>query len=229
MIPLLLFFLQLIIIFLLAKSFSKNFYKFWFLLTKSNSFAFWMTSIFLLPGTLLHELSHWLMAEIMQVPTGELNIIPKREKEAKYSQLGSMQIAKTDPFRRTLIGIAPFITGMSLITILIQYFPDISQVKENLLLFIILLLAILIIQNTMFSSKKDLQAAFVPVAFFLILAFLFWWFEIPIHQKIVEFVNNSVTKLNSVFIIIIGIDIVLLLLVKVLTLTFGKILKRKIV
>src|SRR3989338_10542220 len=73
----------------------------------------------LLPGIFLHELAHILMAEILQVPTGELKLTP--EIKDGHLTLGSAQIALTDPLRLTLIGIAPFLAGTAVLWTLIHF------------------------------------------------------------------------------------------------------------
>src|SRR3989338_5643040 len=71
----------------------------------------------LLPGIFLHEFSHILMAELLRVKTGELRLKP--EISEGQLRLGSAQIASTDPLRLTLIGVAPFITGV--LTLLLTF------------------------------------------------------------------------------------------------------------
>jgi len=75
----------------------------------------------LLPGIFLHEFSHILMAEILRVKTGELKLKP--EIVNGHLTLGSAQIALTDPFRLTLIGIAPFIAGTASLWLLLNLVP----------------------------------------------------------------------------------------------------------
>ena len=164
MINLLLFIFQLIILFLLARSFSKHFFRFWFILTKSKIWSIRLMSVFLLPGTLIHELSHWLVAEILQVPTGKMSLMPE-VVDGSGVKLGSVQIARTDVFRRTLIGLAPLLIGLVLIGLLVLVIPsDVLACRDwNCGLGIVLpLVGVFLVSNTMFSSKKDLEAAFVP-------------------------------------------------------------------
>ena len=116
----LLFIILLSIIFLVSRSFSKNLYAFFFLITSSKTWALRLTALFLIPGTTLHELSHWFTAELLQVATGKIELWPKAD-EASGIKMGSVQIAKVDVFRRTIIGIAPLISGITLLTLVLSF------------------------------------------------------------------------------------------------------------
>jgi len=77
-------------------------------------------TILMLPGTIIHELSHWLVAEILQVRTGRITILPEwgdEEEGAKEQRLGSVETVNTDPIRGFLIGLAPFITGTAILMV----------------------------------------------------------------------------------------------------------------
>jgi hypothetical protein len=63
----------------------------------------------LLPGVLLHELSHWLMAKLLGVPTGRLRLTPT--VQGKQVVLGSVEVKRTDALRDSLVGLAPFLAG----------------------------------------------------------------------------------------------------------------------
>ena len=127
-------------------------------LTRSRSIAITILTIILFPGTVIHELSHLFTAQILGVQTGKLTLAPE-SIEGEDVQSGSVQIAVSDPFRRTLIGIAPTITGVISLSILSWY---LSQ-TQMLIIWIALLYLILTISNTMFTSKEDLKGV-LPVA-----------------------------------------------------------------
>ena len=132
-------------------------------LTHSRTISITILTIILFPGTVIHELSHLFTAEVLGVHTGTLNLAPE-SIEGEEVQSGSVQVAVTDPFRRTLIGIAPTITGMVTISILSWYLSHTQQ----FIIGIALLYLILTISNTMFTSKEDLKGV-LPVAITLAL------------------------------------------------------------
>lgn len=223
-----LFTIQFFILFLLAQAFAKNFFRFWFLLTKSEIWAMRLSSVFLLPGTLIHELSHWLVAELVQVRTGDINLMPKYE-EGEGIKLGSVKIARSDVFRRTLIGIAPVIVGLILIVSLASLLP--SPIWSGFVIIpdLLIIMVIFLISNTMFSSKKDMEVAFVPFVMLVIFAITFWWFDWSLPEKFLMFSGEILIKLNGAFAVTIFIDGLFLLIVKVLISFFGKILRRRII
>lgn len=79
------------------------------LLTGDQEIALWLYAIVLLPGVLLHELSHALLARVTGVKIGRISFLPKRA--GKRIQLGFVPVQETDFFRASLIGIAPLLTG----------------------------------------------------------------------------------------------------------------------
>ena len=132
-------------------------------LTRSRSIAITILTIILFPGTVIHELSHLFTAEILGVHTGKLTLAPE---SIEAGESGSGQVAVTDPFRRSLIGIAPTITGMITLSILSWYLStqmyQVSGIKYQVLIVSIIYL-IFTISNTMFTSKEDLKGV-LPVA-----------------------------------------------------------------
>jgi hypothetical protein len=72
----------------------------------------------LLPGTLVHEFSHWVMAKLLGLKTGRFRIAP--EFKGKEVILGSVEIQKTNAFADSLVGLAPFLGG-TLVLLAIGY------------------------------------------------------------------------------------------------------------
>lgn len=70
----------------------------------------------MLPGVLIHEVSHLIVATLLGVRAGGLSLRPKVQRDGL--QLGSVQVARTDAVRESLIGLAPLIGG-SLVVLLI--------------------------------------------------------------------------------------------------------------
>ncbi len=72
----------------------------------------------LLPGVFLHEVSHYVTAKLLLVPTNgiHIGITPTKKKQIS---LGSVSIRRTDPIRESLIGIAPFVVGVGAIWLIV--------------------------------------------------------------------------------------------------------------
>ena len=68
-------------------------------------------SILFLPGVLLHEFSHFLMAKLLGVRTQGFSIVPRMMPEG-YLRMGYVEVSESDIVRDSLIGAAPLIVGM---------------------------------------------------------------------------------------------------------------------
>ena len=161
-----LLFLEIVTLFLLSKRISKALPK--FLSINFLSFLF-------LPGVIIHELSHMLAAVILFVPVGDMEFAPKRSDSGL--KLGSIEIAKTDPIRRSIIGFAPVFTGLMLIIGIVYLFTSnllFLKDKESYI-FIALIAGVMYllfaISNTMFSSKADMQGT-IEILITLLIIFI---------------------------------------------------------
>ncbi|MBS1252056.1 MAG: hypothetical protein MAG451_01092 [Anaerolineales bacterium] len=70
----------------------------------------------MLPGILIHEISHLIAATLLGVKAGGLSLRPKVRRDGL--QLGSVQVARTDIVRESLIGLAPLIGGSSAVLLI---------------------------------------------------------------------------------------------------------------
>lgn len=171
-------------------------------------------AILLLPGTLIHELSHWLVAELLRVPTGKLELLPQIETNNRV-RLGSLQIAQTDPFRRTLIGLAPLFMGLTVLFLIGNQFPQIGWPPtlginlKNLALFY----GVLVVANTMFSSQKDLEVALLPTIVLILGSILVW--KLPLNFSLpftwTATFQNLLNHLNQILVVVLGLNILLLM------------------
>jgi hypothetical protein len=88
------------------------------LLTQDDQIALVVYFCLILPGVVIHELSHALVASLLGVKVRKFDIGIKRKRRGKSVSLGSVEIAQADPFRSSLIGLAPLVTG-SVVVLLI--------------------------------------------------------------------------------------------------------------
>lgn len=128
--------------------------------------------IFFLPGTFLHELSHFLMAKLLRVGVDKFNLLPTFN-ESKII-LGSVSVSQTDFIRRFIIGVAPLFFGLIMITILVFGFLN---YKENLPLwaYVLFIFLVFVISNTMFLSDKDLSGSWKFYLFLTILIMVLYF------------------------------------------------------
>jgi hypothetical protein len=87
------------------------------ILSRSPEFSIALFSIIFLPGVVLHEFSHYLVALILGVHTAHFSLIPQMLPNGRL-QLGFVETEKSDFFRDSLIGAAPLIAGGSAVALL---------------------------------------------------------------------------------------------------------------
>ncbi len=87
------------------------------ILSRSPEFTIALFSIIFLPGVILHEFSHYLLALVLGVQTARFSLIPHMLPNGRL-QLGYVETVKSDIFRDSLIGAAPLIAGGSIIALL---------------------------------------------------------------------------------------------------------------
>jgi|SRR5579885_608796 len=214
------FFLELLVLFFLSKQLTIHISRFFFRITRSRKATIYLMALLFFPGTVIHELSHFLMAHLIFVQTGEIDLWPRAEEDSV--KLGSVAIARSDPFRRFFIGTAPFLFGTALLLALL--FLAIQQHwLDTIGLLLILLYALFEIGNTMFSSKKDMEGAvelFAVLAIFTI-ALYFLGVRLPALNPSAFFANQLVTEVfqkGSIFLLVpLGLDVIIILVIKFLS------------
>ncbi|MBN2004779.1 MAG: hypothetical protein JXA21_15585 [Anaerolineae bacterium] len=87
-----------------------------FLLANDREVALWLYAILLLPGVILHEVSHAFAAAILGVNIGGIHVLPRRV--GKDIILGYVPVEQTDFVRASMIGAAPFFCGGAVIVII---------------------------------------------------------------------------------------------------------------
>jgi hypothetical protein len=93
------------------------------LITNRNGPASTVYFYLLAPGVILHEISHWLVARLLFVPTRDVALFRPQPAETRDKQggpvtLGYVEIFKTDPVRQSLIGLAPLPVGILVLLLL---------------------------------------------------------------------------------------------------------------
>lgn len=212
--------LELFLLYFLSQVLLRSLSRIVFKITKSKSIIVNIFFLFFLPGVIIHELSHFLVANLLFVRTGEIRFIPEITEDG--IKLGSVGIERTDPIRRAMIGFAPVLIGVLILLILTYYltqsfvfFESIKLITAGkILLEVYLLFAI---GNTMFSSRKDLEGAIELLIVIAIISFALYisGFRMP-FEWIGSFLNRGVEefikKINLLILIPIGIDCILYLL-----------------
>lgn len=177
-------------------------------------------SFFFLPGVVLHELSHLLFANLLLVRTGEVEFFPEiRGTEVK---MGSVAIAKTDPLRRFLVGVAPLLGGLGILLLAFFYLVEpFVWWKAALLLYIVFQ-----ITNTMFASSKDMEGAIGFGIGVFVIAALLQLVGVPLVQGVSAFifaipVNTFFMRLDMFLFLALGLDVLSLFAMQI-ALSFRK-------
>ena len=185
----LLFAVEFFVLFLLSKTLTRSLSR--FLSIQVLSFLF-------LPGVIIHELSHLLTAAILFVRVGEIEFTPKVTENGV--KLGSVEIGRCDPIRRSIIGFAPVFAGFSLILGSIYYaLQNYHTIAEwgTYVIFVILLYFVFAVSNTMFSSSKDMEGTVALIVALLIIVILLYFLGIRIPFSIFSILNS--TQLQNFF------------------------------
>jgi hypothetical protein len=111
--------LVLIPLLLLERWIHRHLQGLWLLIFRNADIALIVYSLIMLPGVMLHEGSHWVMATLLLVRTRRFSIVPERMADGTL-RLGYVETARVDFVREALVGAAPLIFG-SLVIVLVGY------------------------------------------------------------------------------------------------------------
>lgn len=152
------FLLELLVLFFSGKYISTNLYLLFQRLLRSRRIPVYLVSSFFFPGVLIHELSHWLMAKVLLVPTGQITLIP--QVEDRSVKLGSVEVEKTDFVRGFLISFAPVVGGIGMLVVCAWCMQNTSIINYLgvYLRYIVFGYLMYVIANTMFSSRRDFES-----------------------------------------------------------------------
>ncbi len=95
-------------------------------LTRHEGAAASIYAIVILPGTLVHETSHWLMAKLVGVRTGGFTVLPQMGREGTL-RLGAVDVRGGRLWQHTLIGLAPLLVCSLLTLLLANSLVDVGQ------------------------------------------------------------------------------------------------------
>ena len=125
------FVLMLVPLVLLQRLLHREIQAVFLILTRNAQLTMGIFSFVFLPGVFLHELSHFLMAKILRVPTGRFSIFPQPLPDGRL-QLGYVEPAKADIVRDSLIGAAPLIVGTIFVAYVSVYQLDMRILWDTL-------------------------------------------------------------------------------------------------
>lgn len=145
---------ELLLLFLLSRLLTQHIAQFFYHISHSKKVTVFILAFLFLPGTLIHEVAHFMMARLLFVYAGHMTLLP--QIDGTHVKLGSVQIAKTDPIRQMLISVAPFLFGVTILAATLLYGLPYASF-DNLLITCLIGYILFEIGNTMFSSRKDME------------------------------------------------------------------------
>jgi hypothetical protein len=93
----------------------RELYLLFLLLTRRPKLAYGLFSLVFLPGVFLHELSHFITARLLRVETGKFSLLPEVLPDG-HLRLGYVETAQTNFLKDSLIGGAPLISGLAIVS-----------------------------------------------------------------------------------------------------------------
>ncbi|MDY7039804.1 MAG: hypothetical protein SVX38_02955 [Chloroflexota bacterium] len=199
-----------------------------------SSIAIWVLSLLMFPGTVVHEVSHYVAATFLFVKVSNISFLPR--KRGNTISLGSVQFAKSPgPLRHALIGIAPLIGGSLVIVTIValgfnfpvpayflgvpHLFTELSSLTAHIDLYVerdlFVLWLLFSVGNSIFPSQSDRGAWVLVGGLTAVLGGALWYFAgigpsdllIRLPLSLLEAVNMAIFALTLVLVI----DLVLLM------------------
>lgn len=215
---------EFIILYLISHALTQTMFFFFWRLSRSRNFAISATTLLLFPGTVIHELAHLFTAEVLGVPTGKLTLVPEGLSPGENEiRTGSVSIAKTGPFRRAIIGIAPVFVGLAALGVLAYFVPEVLQEGKTYVLVGIGYL-MFAISNSLFASSEDL-VGFWPIAItigLVVAAAGISGLRIEATGQILTVFNQITVALLQSLALVLALNIILLLTMNLLIVLTGK-------
>ncbi|MFZ2199421.1 MAG: hypothetical protein WAV40_01380 [Microgenomates group bacterium] len=167
-------------------------------------------SILVLPGTIIHELSHWIVAEVLGVRTGKITIFPDfSDNDNGSSRLGSVSTQRSDPFRAFLIGVAPFISGLTILAVLGAMLAR-GWHEFAWWIVAIMIYGVMVIGNSMMISKEDRRTwPFIIVIFSLLVVLVGKYYPSLIFDHTEQYLS-ILRPLISVLVVTAGLNLVMI-------------------
>jgi hypothetical protein len=184
---------------------------------RNENLAIRLFHFFLLPGVIVHELAHLIVAEVMLVRTGGLSFTPEPDQDKIV--MGSVGIEETDPIRRAIIGFSPVFMGILIISFFVFYFLSERSPLGFPWNYILVFFAVFQIGNTMFSSRKDLEGSLLLLIVISLIIIVAYFLGLRLPDGFIAYLNSEsftgiVKKGIWVLFFPIGIDLAIILLGK---------------
>lgn len=189
-----LFLIVILILYFVSRYMLTEFFHFLHLFIRRRDLIFSTIAVIFLPGTILHELSHYLAATILFLQVGEIHIMPSWKEN--HLQLGRVTYKKTDVVRSIIVGVAPFFGALFFFWFVGAFYLFPSTHIAITLFFGYLLFSV---SANMFSSKQDLVDLIYVIPLFLIAGAVFYITNVRISVSVPDvWLQNTADLLQRV-------------------------------
>lgn len=242
--------ITLVVLFLIERWIHKHMQGIAYLLTGSLQWSVMLYALILFPGVLLHELSHWIMANLLGMRTGRFSVWPTLQADGTV-RLGYVEFYKNRrvaPVRESLIGGAPLLFGIGAILLIGHYVFQASSLAETVIIGTpealrlaatnifatadawIWLYLLFAISNAMMPSPSDRQAWPLLGLILVVLLILAWvvGFQQLMWDTLVGPINQLAAYLLLAFSITIFVDILFIIGILIIEFVLTQILGRRI-
>ena len=174
-------------------------------------------SIIFLPGTIIHELSHFFFAILTGARTGKIEILPEylsedfEDEGQKSVALGYVQTSQLNPLQGFFVGLAPFIAG-SVLLVWFSLLINSSYQQANYPLLSLVLYLFFTVTNSFFPSWVDIKQTLTFIVLIIVVLLGFYFYQLPSlsinlpYQSLLNTLNQSLflaALLNLILIILI--------------------------
>lgn len=221
---------SLLILLLIRRSFTQNLFEVLHRLIGDMRIVGLIYGFVFLPGVLLHEGSHWLIAKILKVRTYRFSLIPTWTAEGTL-RFGYVEMEKPDHLRASLIGLAPLVFGTVVVLWIGLELLGLDEIFQSVLsgnlkdvtgafttvfdipdiwLWMYLLITI---SNMMLPSASD-RASWIPVGVFLgllLIPVVLFAPDAIQGEWLNKLVRGAIEALATAFIITAALDLLIVL------------------
>lgn len=216
---------SLFLLYLTRRKMTRELQKFVRRLGGENRTYVWLWSLIFLPGTLVHELSHFLVAAMTGAKTGKIEIFPRLPKlylnppkglslpaskdSPSKTHLGYVQIQKLGPFRGFLVGTAPLLIGSILLIWLASIFKPLSANLSELFtpMNLLTLYFFFTIANSLFPSWSDVKQALPLIVMGVIVGVVLWLLGVSVGLTPQSPVFSVLESLKAALLLSVGLNI----------------------
>lgn len=187
--------LGIIAIFIFSRAVLRHMFLFLHSFTRSQSVGIGVISVLYFPGTVVHEMSHYVIALLLNMHPCDVSLFPVIE--GRRVRLGHVEYErqKGDFIRPILVGIAPLFGATVVLWLIIQ---------ANLLFQggvftqIITGYFLLSVTANMFSSDQDLKYSWYLVPLGFVLGLVYYVIPFTIHPGLFSTVQSAISSFLTV-------------------------------